>query len=130
MDAKRWRQVRCKSCRQRHSGDVCPPHEVRTTGVAWFRERIADLGSELAQLRERSAREHAAWEAFRSGAVTEVDSQDDVVLNRRRFRAAGPGVKGWRFADDPSTPCWRWSRQRSGSRQNENDNPQEVRRRV
>ncbi len=40
-------QPYCNSCKERHSGDNCPPHEVRTTGIAWFRERITDLESEL-----------------------------------------------------------------------------------
>lgn len=37
----------CNSCKERHYGDDCPPHEVRTTGIAWFRGRIADLEDEL-----------------------------------------------------------------------------------
>ncbi len=37
----------CNSCKEKHSGDNCPPHEVRTTGVAWFRQRITDLEGEL-----------------------------------------------------------------------------------
>jgi len=37
----------CNSCKERHYGDNCPPHEVRTTGIAWFRGRITDLENEL-----------------------------------------------------------------------------------
>ena len=34
----------CESCLEHHSGDVgCPPHEVRATGMDWFRNRIKHL---------------------------------------------------------------------------------------
>ena len=48
---------RCPSCWEKH-GDICPPHEVRTTGVAWYREYIDDLEHEIERL--RSATDHDA----------------------------------------------------------------------
>ena len=37
---------RCSSCGERH-GDLCPPYEVRTTGVAWFRMYIEELETKI-----------------------------------------------------------------------------------
>lgn len=39
----------CRACLEMHSIDgQCVPHEARTTGQAWFRERLKDLGEQLA----------------------------------------------------------------------------------
>ncbi len=39
---------RCRSCGEHHNADgICPPHEVRTTGVQWFKVYIAELEAEV-----------------------------------------------------------------------------------
>jgi len=41
----------CLYCGELHDEDVmCPPHEVRTTGQAWFREKVSELTKELSDL--------------------------------------------------------------------------------
>ena len=32
----------CESCGEHHGG-MCPPHELRVTGIEWFRQRIRHL---------------------------------------------------------------------------------------
>jgi hypothetical protein len=42
----------CSACLENHPIDsMCPPHEVRTTGQAWFRERVAEKSLEIERLR-------------------------------------------------------------------------------
>lgn len=56
MDKERLSLLFCDSCKERHYGGNCPPHEVRTTGVAWFRERITDLEGELELAKAKTQR--------------------------------------------------------------------------
>lgn len=40
---------RCETCGEHHAGNIgCPPHEVRTTGVEWYRQYIEELEAEVA----------------------------------------------------------------------------------
>lgn len=46
----------CLACGEDHPKNVlCPPHEVRTTGQAWFRQRMAELRGELELVRREQA---------------------------------------------------------------------------
>lgn len=55
---RRW--FGCDSCGEDHPVErICPPHEVRTTGMAWFKSAIrsaeadnASLSAEVARLRQ------------------------------------------------------------------------------
>lgn len=41
----------CESCLERHAINVmCPPHEARTTGQQWFRERLSEIASDRDRL--------------------------------------------------------------------------------
>lgn len=47
----------CAACLEQHPIDsMCPPHECRTTGQQWFRERIATIEQQVADLREKNQR--------------------------------------------------------------------------
>lgn len=42
----------CWCCLQRHPIEcICPPHEVRTTGQEWFRERLREKDAEIERLK-------------------------------------------------------------------------------
>ena len=42
---------RCYSCHQHHSAEsMCPPHEVRTTGMALWQGYIEELENEIERL--------------------------------------------------------------------------------
>ena len=42
---------RCDSCKEHHPLDsMCPPHEVRTTGFAWFQVYVDELEAEFKRL--------------------------------------------------------------------------------
>lgn len=46
----------CASCFETHPiGSMCPPPEVRTTGQAWFRERVREKDSRIAALEKQVA---------------------------------------------------------------------------
>lgn len=92
----------CPSCGERHPDNVmCPPHEVRTTGQAWFHVRLAEakeredrLTAERDGLRQQVARlveagsdirgeairhERLMLPAFATVAQTKIDAWDEAV---------------------------------------------------
>lgn len=107
----------CGSCLEHHPMDVmCPPHEVRTTGQAWFNERLAELRQQLAAVtaerdeirafreREGSARAFAQVCDARDKIVAELTaaqaklaaSEAAVVAYRAAMeRAASAAGKDW-----------------------------------
>uniref|UniRef100_A0A6M3LGJ0 Uncharacterized protein n=1 Tax=viral metagenome TaxID=1070528 RepID=A0A6M3LGJ0_9ZZZZ len=67
------------------------------TQVGLLHQSINQLRSELAELREQSAREHAAWEAFTSGPVRSLVR---TSKNPPRFTASSPKTYV-AFVNDP-----------------------------
>ena len=66
-------EAQCSRCGLAWSGlgcEPCPHCEARK------------LRGELAQLREQSAREHAAWEAVRNGSVTIIQNVSQIKHGR------------------------------------------------
>lgn len=89
-DLHRWRG--CPACHQDHPADVmCPPHEVRTTGQAWFRERVLTLERELEAERDkvtqlREALKGADW------IISKLAPHEALAIAVRGYRPSGGDI--------------------------------------
>lgn len=72
----------CGSCFERHDIDVmCPPHECRTTGQQWFRERLAELERERDQARKAVSfgKDPESFDWAVLGRIDELEEQLDTA---------------------------------------------------
>lgn len=59
----------CNGCLEVHPLDVmCPPHETRTTGQQWFRQKIAEFQSRLAEANEKFEKADGWRESWKGAA--------------------------------------------------------------
>jgi len=83
---------RCGLCGEHHPAEsMCPSHEVRSKGVAWFREYIAELETTVlaAGMALAAAERHveALEQLFRNtsdGCVRDVDDRLAAIREKAR----------------------------------------------
>lgn len=72
----------CESCGERHPDNtLCPPHEVRTSGLAWFRERLQEAKQREDALKAERDRALAEIEAHaKTKTALELALADNTAL--------------------------------------------------
>jgi hypothetical protein len=81
----------CDSCREHHEG-TCPPHEVRTTGIEWYRARIRHLEELLLDARTTSrTAELASWDITTiekiDGLLKEISKEQEIKFSQSELLA-------------------------------------------
>lgn len=82
----------CPACHERHDpGVTCPPFEMRTTGQAWFYEKLREAKKREDTLRARVAKLSAELETRTAWRLTQAcrELQGRVA----ELEAAGPAVR-------------------------------------
>lgn len=74
---RRW--FGCPACSEDHATQsMCPPHETRTTGLAWFHSAVRTMRNEMNELRSENARLRA-----------ERDEADQTIAAMERYGTDG-----------------------------------------
>ena len=84
---------RCVSCKEHHpKHSMCPPHEVRITGMGWFRVYMDELEAKVEELKTQAREELAKIEAL-GGAVAAIDymKSELVKANTARLKTIESG---------------------------------------